>query len=95
MIAEPIVDRKLEETILLKSTGHEKVLVSICLAAKGEGTQLKPFVVFHGAKREVVALNDEYKNEYKNECIVATSNAWMNEDLTHKLIQQLLGMGYF
>ena len=64
-----------------KSTGHEKVLVSVCLAAKGDGTKMKPFVVFRGAKREVAAVN---------ECVVATStNSWMNEELT--LIQQVLG----
>ena len=70
------------------SNGHEKVLVSVCLADKGDSTKLKPFVVFRGAKREVEALNDKFKNK----CVVATStNAWMNEELTLKRIQQVLG----
>ena len=58
------------------------------MAAKGDGTKLKPFVVFRGAKREVAALNNDFKNKF----IVATStNAWMNEELTLKWIQQVLG----
>ena len=32
--------------IPLKSTGNEKVKVSVCLTAKVEGTKLKPFIVF-------------------------------------------------
>ena len=80
MIAETTVARKGEKIILLKSTGHEKVLVSVCLAVR-DGTKLKPFVVFRGAKREVAARNGEFKNK----CVVATStNAWMNEELTLK-----------
>ena len=43
----------------LKTTSHEKVRVSICLAARGDGTKLKPFVVFAGAKRESKALHEE------------------------------------
>ena len=41
----------------------------VCLEDKGDCTKLKPFAVFRGAKREVAALNDEFKNK----CIVATS----------------------
>ena len=35
----------------MKSTGHEKVCVFVCLAAKLDGTKLKPFAVFGAAKR--------------------------------------------
>ena len=88
MIAETTVARKGEHTISLKSTGDEKVLVSVCLVAKGDGTKLIPLVVFRGAKMEVAALNDEFKNK----CVVETStNSWMNEELTPKWIQQVLG----
>ena len=30
----------------------EKIKVSVCLTAKADGTKLKPFIVFQGAKRE-------------------------------------------
>ena len=63
----------------LKTTGHEKSKVSVCLTAKADGTKLKSFIVFPGAKRETKQLNEEFKNK----CYVASSvNEWINEDLT-------------
>ena len=46
-----------KKDIPLKTTRHEKVKVSVSLAAKADGTHLKPFIVFGGAKRECKALN--------------------------------------
>ena len=40
------------KSVCLKTTGHEKCMVSMCLAAKADGNKLKPFVVFRAAKRE-------------------------------------------
>ena len=34
----------------LKSTGNEKVCISICLTVKVDGMKMKPFVIFQGAK---------------------------------------------
>ena len=52
------------------------VRVSVYLAAKGDGTNLKPFVIFAGAKRVSKALHEQYKRQ----CSVASStNGWMNE----------------
>ena len=42
----------------MKSTGHEKAHVSVCLAAKLDRTKLKPFIVFRAAKRESKSLHD-------------------------------------
>ena len=36
--------------------------MSICLTTKANGTKLKPFIIFQGAKREATALNEEFKN---------------------------------
>ena len=38
--------------VCLKTTGHEKCMVSVWLASKADGTKLKSFVVFHVAKRK-------------------------------------------
>jgi len=46
MASNTTVDNIGESTIQLKTTGHEKTKVSVCLAAKGDGTKLKPFIVF-------------------------------------------------
>ena len=79
MVLSTTVDKTGSKNVPLKTTGHEKVRVSVCLAAKGDGTKLKPFVVFAGAKRESKALHEEYKRQ----CSLASSTkGWMNEELT-------------
>ena len=45
MVSQTTVDRVGKRTITMKTTGHEKCRVSVCLAAKADGTKLKPFVV--------------------------------------------------
>ena len=61
----------------LKSTGNEKVKVSVCINAKADGTKVKAFIVFQDAKREATALNEEFKNG----CVVtSSSNGWMNKE---------------
>ena len=61
MVSSTIVDMTGSRNVPLKTTGHEKVRVSVYLAAKGDGTKLKPFEVFVGAKHESKALHEEYK----------------------------------
>ena len=69
-------------------TGHEKVMVTVCLSARADGTKLKPFIVFRGTKRELKKLNEDYKHK----CVTATSaNAWMNEELTLNWVRSVLG----
>ena len=43
------------------STGHEKARVSMCLADKADGTNLKSLTVFKEAKRETAKLNIKFK----------------------------------
>lgn len=72
----------------MKTTGHEKTKVSVCLTAKADGTKLKHFIVFPGAKRETKLLNEEFKTK----CVVASSsNGWMNEELTLDWVRSVLG----
>ena len=79
MVSETTVEATGAKDVPMKSTGHEKVRVSVCLAAKLDRSILKPFIVFGAAKRESKTLHDEYKRQ----CSVAkSSNAWMNEELT-------------
>ena len=63
----------------MKTTGHKKCHVTVVLAAIGDGTKLKPFIVFKGGKRDIEKL----KKEYGNKCIIASSaNGWMDTDIT-------------
>lgn len=88
MVAETTIDAVGKKSITLKTTGHEKPRVSVCLAAKADGTKLKPMVVFKGAKRESAALNEEFKRR----AVVATSvNGWMDTELTRTWINSVRG----
>ena len=88
MLSSATVDKAGESSIRLKTTGHEKSKVSVCLTAKAHGINLKPFIVFPGATRETKQPNEEFKNK----CYVASSvNGWMNEDLTRDWVQGVLG----
>ena len=44
MVWSTTVDETDSKDVPLKTTGLEKVRVSVCVAAKGDGTKLKPFV---------------------------------------------------
>ena len=88
MTSETTVESKGARTVCLKTTGHEKVKVSVCLAAKADGSKMKPMIVFGGGKREVKKLNEEFRSK----CVIASSgNAWMNEGPTLIWADKVLG----
>uniref|UniRef100_A0A3B3CJF2 HTH CENPB-type domain-containing protein n=1 Tax=Oryzias melastigma TaxID=30732 RepID=A0A3B3CJF2_ORYME len=73
-------------SVTIKTPGHEKSHFIVTLAAKADGTKLKPFIVFRDAKEEVEGLQDV------QEAVVATSiNGWMNQDLTKMWCQKVCG----
>ena len=49
MVRNVTVDTTGTKDAPLKSTGNEKVKVSVCLTAQVDRTKLKPFIVFQGA----------------------------------------------
>lgn len=49
MVSETTVDTTGKKAVTLKTTGHKKSWVSVCLAAKADSTKLKPIIVFKGA----------------------------------------------
>ena len=88
MVGTTTVSKVGRQDVVLKSTGHEKARVSVCLTARTDGTKFKPFIVFKGAKREVATLNQEFRGK----CILASSeNGWMNTPLTLEWVQKVLG----
>ena len=77
-----------KKEVSLKNTRHEKVRISVCLSARAHGTKLKPFIIFGGAKRESEALNKEFGSR----CVLVLSpNGWMNESLTLKFVECVIG----
>ena len=46
MVSNITIDKQEAKSVCLKTIGHEKCRVSVCLAAKADITKLKPFVAF-------------------------------------------------
>ena len=92
MVSNTTVEKTGSQEVYMKSTGHDKVCVSVCLAGKADGTRLKPFIVFKGAKRERKSLHKELRGK----CSVSSSaNGWMNEELTLQWCSEILGQFSF
>ena len=62
MVSNTTIHKQGAKSVYLKTTGHEKCMVSVCLAAKADGTKLKPFTVLHAIKRESKSLDEEFKS---------------------------------
>ena len=78
MVSNTTIDKHGVKSVCLKTTGYEKCMVSVYLAAKADGTKLKLLIVFHAAKRDSKSFDEEFKTR----CVVK-SNAWINEELTN------------
>ena len=59
MVSSTTVDKTRSEDVPLKTTGHYTIRVSVCLAAKGDGSKLKSFAVSGRAKRKSKCLHEE------------------------------------
>ena len=67
-------------------------MVSICLAAKADGTKLKALVAFRAAKRESNLLDEEFESRF---VVKSSGNAWMNKELTTIWVKRVLGAFLF
>ena len=88
MISNTTVEKRGAYSVNLKTTGHEKSKINVCLTATADGRKKKPLIVFKGAKREAKKLTEEFKSQ----CIVATSvSGWMNDKLTQQFCREVVG----
>ena len=78
---------QLKKTVTVKTTGHEKTRVSVCLKQKQMVQNCHLSFFFKCAKREIAALDKEIKSC----CIASSLNAWMNIELTHTWVNKFLG----
>ena len=62
MVSNTTIHKQRAKYVCLKITRHERCMVSVCFAAKANGTKLKPFVVSREAKREFNSLDEEFES---------------------------------
>ena len=88
VVSEATVEATGANDVPIKSTGHETVCVSVCLAAKLDEAKLEQFIAFGAVKRESKSLHDEYKRQCS---VVSSSNTWMNQELILRWCDEVLG----
>ena len=78
-------------SVPLKTTGHEKDHYTVILTARADGMKMKPFVVFKGKGTRLI------KDLKKIPGIVVcfSANGWMNDALTIKYLQDIIGVFSF
>ena len=74
-----------EQSVPVRTTGHEKNRFTVCLSAMADGRKLKPDVVFKG-KRQIPELQ-----KAPGVVVALSSIGWMNEDLTKDWLRQCWG----
>jgi len=80
------VDTVGTKTINIKTTGHEKAHCSVILAARGDGTNLAPYIVFKGNIRKVRSMS-----ETPGAFVSSSKNGWFNNQLTEDWLLKALG----
>ena len=85
MPSKTTVDQRGLKTVPIKSTGHEKQRMTVCLAIKADGSKIKPFVAIPGkkGKSENAAI--------KGAIVKCSANGWMNDDLTEDWVSHVWG----
>ena len=61
MVSKTTIYKQGAKSVCLKTTGHEKCMVRVCLFAKADGTKLKTFAIYRAAKRETKSLDEEFE----------------------------------
>ena len=83
MSSATTVDQKGVHAVPIRTTGHEKNRLNLCLSVKADGIKMKPHVVTPAKKVEKdIAL-------IPGLIIAASPNGWMNENLTTDWIEKV------
>ena len=85
MTGDTTLEKVGTRTVSVKSTGHDKARLTVCLSAKANGTKLTPFIVFKGVRR------DKQLDQVDGVVCVLSRNGWMSEDLTIMWLKQVWG----
>ena len=89
-VGSTTVETRGARSVPLETTGQEKSHMTVVLAAKADGTKLKPFVVFKGGVKEVKAMQS-----IGGVVIASSKNGCMNDDLTADWLQKVVGKTTF
>ena len=79
-ISNSTVEENGAKEVSVRSTGHTKNRLTVLLSAKGDGTKLKPYILFP-QKRPIPELIKNYGSKAETVLVFQGTN-WMNQALT-------------
>lgn len=79
------LETKGSKEVPIRTTGHEKSRITVCLTAKASGKKLKPLIVLKGKRL------DKSLAGVRGAVIELSANGWMTEELTLKYVRQQIG----
>jgi hypothetical protein len=89
------MERTIEATgakeVIVRSTGHEKVNITVMLTAQADGTKLVPYVILR-RKTPIKELEKKYQNNIKFAYDIA---GWTNNDLAIDFVNTVIGQKLF
>ena len=85
-VAESTIDKKGIKSVPIKSTGHEKLRLTVVLTARADGSKLKPYIVIP-RKREIQDLI----NTNKDALLSFAPKSWMDNQLTKDYLNRVIG----
>jgi hypothetical protein len=85
-VANYTIDKVGTKEVTLKSTGHEKMRISVMLCAKANGFKCKPYVLLE-RKREM----PELISKYKSLVLEFAGKIWMDDNLVEKFLDKIIG----
>ena len=77
--------------VSMKTTGHEKMNITVGLMVAFSGVKNKPFVVFKGKGKTVEAKE---LAKIRDVFVTWSDNGWFNDDLTSELIEKNFGFHF-
>lgn len=92
---DPVGGKCLEQTgtkeVSVKTTGHEKLRITVILTARMDGFKCKPYVMLH-RKRPVPKINDMFKGKL---VLNWAGNTWMNDVSTEDYLDKVMSQTLF
>ena len=85
MPSKTTVTQKGVTTVSVRTTGHEINRLTVCLAAKADGSKPPQYVIIPHKKV------DSNLQSIPNVIVACSDNGWMNEDLTDDWVDRVFG----
>ena len=85
LVATTTVNKIGSREVAIKSTGHEKIRITVVLTARADGAKCKPFIVIPRKRpiKEIEQIKDV-------ECVYS-SKSWMDDELTTDYLKRIIG----